>query len=992
MGKIMSKVNKNSQQDKLIKFYLNLPKDIIDECELEDFSRPIRRQLKNLKKEESKIKAILKEEGSHQIFINFLYEKFVDKEICLNDINTIIESLNEENFYLYLIYMLKNFYDTDELNKFIKSTKFDELLQKVKVNDIILEKTMINTQNLEGKISSQDKYIVNIKYESGFNNIYPLFKLSSNGLEDVEKDEYPNYGNINVNPYEVFTDKGYDIKSRFWVCCFDINDLEITSNKTKYKINGDFLVENNKVYELNKEFIYEIVDLNQDYENLEEDLKNNNIEIEKPELDQICLSDENFIYGPFKYIKDEKTDKFYIDKSNSDYMVKRFNKNKNKNKFSIKELYNPKDYNDFSINIIYLYDYSNIEFEKIDIISDEELINRLKNLSSLNDDLNLKNELEKIIYVLVNSKNDLLSQERINRLINDIKNLKENQEFLINGFVELIEQLLLNSSVSNAIQNKILNVPNILRNLQNVSLVEKEVEAKKIELERLDLQLKELKNNISKEEKNNIEKLIEDEKNEIKSLKSEKSILSDEINNLKARYNLSENIEELTKKVDELTIKAKQTEDEYSVLLRRKSGIESEIINKIEQATEVKKYSDIAFDGLIANKMLDSASKWARKKEKDEFEELILSKKNIDENLIKKLNDNELIDYLCNEIQKVRNYSRNEIINIMICITQGFLTVFAGEPGVGKTSICNIIANTLGLNIKGKNINRFLEVSVEKGWTSKRDFIGYYNPLTRNFNKNNSSLFKAFSVLNKEFDDKINDFPYLILLDEANLSSMEHYWADFMNVCDLEKVDRKINLGEEYIFNIPKTLRFLATINYDHTTEVLSPRLLDRAWIILLDNKLDFNSLLLKDNIAEIENIILYSSLRKCFFNNESTDEDLSKINVIIDELSYFCEIFKENNIEISPRINLMMQKYLITGVKLFEDTETTAKEFVALDYAISQKLLPKINGYGQEYKENFLDLINEKFDKNNMMKCKSIIDRIIKKGKNNMNYYQFFS
>uniref|UniRef100_UPI0018AAE229 hypothetical protein n=1 Tax=Clostridium perfringens TaxID=1502 RepID=UPI0018AAE229 len=95
---------------------------------------------------------------------------------------------------------------------------------------------------------------------------------------------------------------------------------------------SDFLVENNKVYELNKEFIYEIVDLNQDYENLEEDLKNNNIEIEKPELDQICLSDENFIYGPFKYIKDEKTDKFYIDKSNSDYMVKRFNKNKNKNR------------------------------------------------------------------------------------------------------------------------------------------------------------------------------------------------------------------------------------------------------------------------------------------------------------------------------------------------------------------------------------------------------------------------------------------------------------------------------------------------------------------------------------------------------------------------------------------------------------------------------------------------------------------------------------
>lgn len=989
---MVSKVNKNSQQDKLLKFYLKLPKDIIDECELDDFSRSVRRQLKSLKKEESKIKAILKEEGAHQIFINFLYEKFVDKERDLGNINTIIESLNESNFYLNLIYMLKKFYDTEELNKFIKSTNFDELLKNARVNEIISEEKMLNTEILVDKISSEDKYIVNIKYESGFNNIYPLFKLSKNGLEFIEKDDYPNYGNINVNPYEIFTDRGYDIKSKFWICCFNIDDLEITNNKTKYKINGDFLVENNKVYELNKEFIYEIVDLKQGYENLEEDLKNKNIEIEKPELDQVCLLDENFIYGPFKYIKDEKTDKFYIDKANSDYIVKRFNINKNKNKFSIKELYNPKDYNDFSINVIYLYDYSNINFEKIDVISDEELINRLKNLSRINNDANLKNELEKIIYTLINSKNDILSQERINRLINDIKNLKENQEFLINGFVELIEEMLINSNVSDAIQNKILNVPNILRNLQNVSLVEKEVEVKKVELEKLDLQLKELKNNISKEEKNNIEKLIEDEKNEIKSLKVQKNILSDEINKLKDRYTLSENIEELVKKVDELSIKAKQTEDEYSVLLRRKSGIETEIINKIEQATEIKKYSDIAFDGLIANKMLDSASKWASNKEKDEFEKLILSKKNIDENLIRKLNNDELVDYLCNEIQKIRNYSRNEIINIMICITQGFLTVFAGEPGVGKTSICNIIANTLGLNIEEKNINRFLEVSVEKGWTSKRDFIGYYNPLTRIFNKNNSSLFKAFNILNKEFINKINDFPYLILLDEANLSSMEHYWADFMNVCDLEKVDRKINLGEEYIFNIPNTLRFLATINYDHTTEVLSPRLLDRAWIILLDNKLDLNSLLFRDNINEIENIILYSSLEKCFFSKESTDEELSKINFIIDELSYFCEIFKENNIEISPRINLMIQRYLITGVKLFEDTETTAKEFVALDYVISQKLLPKINGYGQEYKENFLDLINEKFDKNNMMKCKSIVDRIIKKGQNNMNYYQFFS
>ena len=182
-------------------------------------------------------------------------------------------------------------------------------------------------------------------------------------------------------------------------------------------------------------------------------------------------------------------------------------------------------------------------------------------------------------------------------------------------------------------------------------------------------------------------------------------------------------------------------------------------------------------------------------------------------------------------------------VNIFICYTQGFLTVFSGEPGTGKTSICKILASVLGLAVPEKAIpkykdgyiaTRFIPVSVERGWTTKRDFIGYYNPLTKAFDRSNRKMFDALNIMHLEANGQSTDMPFMILLDEANLSPMEYYWADFMNICDDIDCTSVINLGDDFSFNVPRQLRFVATINNDHTTEALSPRLVDRAWVIKL--------------------------------------------------------------------------------------------------------------------------------------------------------------
>lgn len=123
----------------------------------------------------------------------------------------------------------------------------------------------------------------------------------------------------------------------------------------------------------------------------------------------------------------------------------------------------------------------------------------------------------------------------------------------------------------------------------------------------------------------------------------------------------------------------------------------------------------------------------------------------------------QIITSVSNYIREVghRDVSDNDVINYLICVTQGFITTFAGEPGTGKTSICDILAKSLGLFPQGAE-KRYVDISVERGWTSHRDFIGYYNPLTKTKEKSNAEVFKAFNILDRESENtSIEKSPFL---------------------------------------------------------------------------------------------------------------------------------------------------------------------------------------------------------------------------------------
>lgn len=192
------------------------------------------------------------------------------------------------------------------------------------------------------------------------------------------------------------------------------------------------------------------------------------------------------------------------------------------------------------------------------------------------------------------------------------------------------------------------------------------------------------------------------------------------------------------------------------------------------------------------------------------------------------------------EVQKFfeecgRPISFGELAWYTTAITQGWMTLFVGHPGVGKTSTVELLAESLGLwrseSGSGEKGLRFLKVNVGRGWVSSRDLVGIYNPLNQEFEPSDTGLYYALKQLTAENQNKRHTFPFWILLDELNLSPVEHYLSDFLAEADKHRY-RVVFGGEQ--FSLDSKLRFIGTVNYDETTENLSPRLISRSNIIYM--------------------------------------------------------------------------------------------------------------------------------------------------------------
>lgn len=257
-------------------------------------------------------------------------------------------------------------------------------------------------------------------------------------------------------------------------------------------------------------------------------------------------------------------------------------------------------------------------------------------------------------------------------------------------------------------------------------------------------------------------------------------------------------------------------------------------------------------------------------------------------------------------------YSNDLLYQYIAGLRTNQLVVLGGKPGTGKSSLVEGFAKATN------GIVKF--IPVQPNWTDKSDLLGFYNPIEKNY--------VSTPFLEAIFEARKNpEQMYYICLDEMNLSHIEYYFAEFLSKLqndrkidlysasirkeieeeileryyyfqnaqldgktlerflkenDSKTIDDYFLLKKQFRFiekypptiTIPENIRFIGTINKDETTKDLSPKVIDRSFIIKID----------EDTLSESENV------KKKFHQNTKIEPITTPLNIMPKHLTIYDE------------------------------------------------------------------------------------------------------
>lgn len=511
----------------------------------------------------------------------------------------------------------------------------------------------------------------------------------------------------------------------------------------------------------------------------------------------------------------------------------------------------------------------------------------------------------------------------------------------LTGYVESNQEKLLGEQISSFKEEIARQEIELKKNLHKIEgqigvkqseldLIHSRVEKEKQEAEK---RIHEIKSEADEEIHAYMRSREEELQDEINTLEKEKEKRSKELTDICKRLNMAESIEEMQRK----DIYFSENNNRLQVAAK---SYQEQLQNTDELAKRISEYH-------VIGKVLKGG---------DVTQETRLIYVPVDYSSNDPVSAGDLIDKIRSYLDwdNGKTFSNAELSNIMISITQSFLTVLAGPPGVGKTSTIIRLAQSLKLGSPDDRKN-FLYMPVSRGWVSSRDILGFHNSLIGSYQRARTGL---YDFLRR--DDEGTEALQMILLDESNLSPMEHYWSDFLGMCDKEGRNRPIDTGiphaEDRFLQVGKNVRFIATINHDSTTERLSPRLIDRVPVISIDHEDDIDYGYETEDLT-LDGALKYDVFEKYFGNCD--DAELSNTHKVI--LESLINILGERDsnlgqpISISHRKRASIAHYCSTAItNELMDPET------ALDFAICQHILPHIEGYGNKFRNRITKLSSE--------------------------------
>ncbi len=281
---------------------------------------------------------------------------------------------------------------------------------------------------------------------------------------------------------------------------------------------------------------------------------------------------------------------------------------------------------------------------------------------------------------------------------------------------------------------------------------------------------------------------------------------------------------------------------------------------------------------------------------------------------------------------------RPELVeNFLLSLKVKPFVILTGNSGTGKTKL----AQLYGRYISTEDYKRYLVVPVGANWTETRHIFGYLNIMTGKYQST-----PALDFIIRASEDPDN--PYILILDEMNLSHVERYFSDFLSAMESkEPVPLHDDPESEFpsMIEIPDNLMVVGTVNVDETTYMFSPKVLDRA------NTLEFETLRPGEYLNGtphdqgpagdtefLEDIMEYS--------HDNMKDDLHMIwEELVAELDFFHETLTAPGFDFGFRVTDEILKFMHAAwiyngrPRPWQDWERY------MDAQIKQKILPKIHG-----------------------------------------------
>ena len=555
--------------------------------------------------------------------------------------------------------------------------------------------------------------------------VYPRVLMKGTDYDLVDSADFPKFGRIEVRIQG--GDSAEDVYSDF-------------GSLVNIRINGDPYpnYEGNNMYSLkyNPQYgrasseiwietfsgkgFYQIIDVNSSIDQLQGDRS-----IPEPNCTVrttlILLRCEGKLYGPFEYDTKEGTMSLLGVK---DYQ------------YSIGE-YNAMTYND---DLLVIEDQDGEEalilIPKSSIPAPEECAVRYDWISektlvdSFIDSLRTENsytreqvrQLKDTVQQLIESGGNVqFTEERIAKIQALLQDVDQKETCV----KSIVQYALANDNIKQSLAEEITS--NYFDQIQNkvveISSVQKRVDELKIQEAALQKNVASLQ--VSSEITNKAE--AEEDNKKISELTAELERIQDENKALSERVDLHEEIDKLRAERDQLKSERDKAKLSYDQQLIDNNELQKQVDSTLRTFNDKATQTARILDSKLLDKILRGIGDEPTVEAPVSFDSTLLNTEPMDCGDI----IGRVTDFVRNKAH--RDVSYNDIANYLICITQGFITTFAGEPGTGKTSLCNILAKALGL-VADAPQRRFVDISVERGWSSHKDFIGYYNPLSKKWN------------------------------------------------------------------------------------------------------------------------------------------------------------------------------------------------------------------------------------------------------------------